>query len=444
MTTMQMDIKTPDTSTNREESEIADDKKGGIFLGAGLSIFLIATAFFSGFHFGTDSNMEAGLGSLFANQSDAPAEGVDLDEFWHVWNLLDQKFVSGSTTDNLTNEDKIRGAIDGLVASYGDPYTVYLPPVDAAAFEEDISGNFGGVGMEVGIRDGVITIIAPLEGTPAEKAGLLSGDKIITIDGKSTDRMSIDEAVKMIRGEAGTDVTLSIYREGLTEFKEVVVTRAIIDIPTVKTEMKEGIFIVSLYNFNALSEMKMQTAMREFVNSGADKMIIDLRGNPGGFLQSAVSIASYFLPVGKVVVEESFGRAEKEDVLYRSSGKTLRTFAPDSIVVLVDRGSASASEILAGALSAHGVATLIGEDTFGKGLVQELVELNDGSSLKVTVARWLTPDGVSISDGGLKPDILVPRDPEKLENGEDVQLDTALSFLKGTYVPATTTTEQLE
>ncbi len=444
MATMQMDIKTLGTDTQKDELETSDDKKGGIFLGAGLSIFLIATAFFSGFHFGTDSNMEAGLGSLFSKQSGAPAEGVDLDEFWHIWNLLDQKFVAGSTTDNLTDEDKIRGAIDGLVASYGDPYTVYLPPVDAAAFEEDISGNFGGVGMEVGIRDGVITIIAPLEGTPAEKAGLLSGDKIITIDGKSTDRMSIDEAVKMIRGEAGTDVTLSIYREGLTEFKEVVVTRAIIDIPTVKTEMKDGVFIVSLYNFNALSEMKMQTAMREFVNSGADKMIIDLRGNPGGFLQSAVSIASYFLPVGKVVVEENFGRDNKEDILYRSSGKTLREFSPDSIVVLIDRGSASASEILAGALSAHDVATLIGEDTFGKGSVQELVELNDGSSLKVTVARWLTPDGVSISDGGLKPDIAITRDPEKLEAGEDIQLDAALSFLKGTYIPATTTPAELE
>lgn len=440
---MQMDIKNTQTETGRQKPDTTDNAKGGVFLGAGLSIFLIATAFFSGFHFGTDSNLEAGLGSLFTKAADKPVEDVSLDEFWHVWNLLDQKFVSGSTTDNLSNEDKVRGAIEGLVASYGDPYTVYLPPVDAAAFEEDISGNFGGVGMEVGIRDGVITIIAPLEGTPAEKAGLLSGDRIITIDGESTDRMSIDAAIKLIRGEPGTDVVLSIYREGLTEFKEVVVTRAIIDIPTVKTEIKDGVFVVSLYNFNALSEMKMQTAMREFVTSGADKMIIDLRGNPGGFLQSAVSIASYFLPVGKVVVEENFGRDEKEDMLYRSSGKTLREFAPDSVVVLVDRGSASASEILAGALSAHGVATLIGEDTFGKGSVQELMELGDGSSLKVTVARWLTPDGVSISDGGLKPDIVVPRDPEKMAAGEDVQLDAALSFLKGTYVPPATTTSQV-
>ena len=443
MATMQMDIKTNNSRTEEVPEEM-DDKKGGVFLGAGLSICLIAAAFFSGFHFGTDSKMEAGLGSLFARQVDAPAEDVNLDEFWHVWNLLEQKFVSGSTTDNLTNEEKIQGAIDGLVASYGDPYTIYLPPVDAASFEEDISGNFGGVGMEVGIRVGVITIIAPLPNTPAEKSGLLAGDKIISIDGKTTERMGIDEAVQLIRGEAGTDVALSIYREGLTEFKEVVVTRGIIDIPTVDTEIKDGVFIVKLYNFNALSEMKMQTAMREFVNSGADKMIIDLRGNPGGFLQSAVAISSYFLPVGKVVVEENFGRAEKEDVLYRSSGKTLREFSPDSIVVLIDRGSASASEILAGALSAHGVATLIGEDTFGKGSVQELVELNDGSSLKVTVARWLTPDGVSISEGGLKPDIKIERTPEMLESEEDEQLETAISFLKGTYVPTTSTTEELE
>lgn len=414
-------------------------------MGAGLSAFLIAAAFFSGFHFGADTRVEAGLGALFAKQIDEPAEGVDLSEFWEVWNLMEEKFVSGTTTSPLTDEERVYGAIEGLVGSYRDPYSVFLPPEDAASFEEDISGNFGGVGMEVGIRDGIITIIAPLPDTPAEQAGLVAGDRIIRIDGEGTERMSIDAAVKRIRGEAGTDVVLTIFREGESDFRDVSVTRAIIDIPTIKTEVRDGVFIVSLYNFNALSEMKMQTALREFVTSGLDKLVIDVRGNPGGFLQSAVSISSYFLPIGKVVVEENFGaQGGRDDVLYRSTGKVIGDFNPDNMVVLIDQGSASASEILAGALSAHGVATLMGETTFGKGSVQELVNLSDGSSLKVTVARWLTPDGVSISEGGLEPDIVVERTSQMIIDGEDPQLEAAVSFLNGTYEPATTTVEEVE
>ncbi len=417
-------------------------RTGGVFMGAGLSVFLIAAAFFSGFHFGADTRVEAGLGALFAKQIDAPVEGVDLSEFWEVWNLMEEKFVSGTTSVSLSDEERVHGAIGGLVASYEDPYSVFLPPEDASSFEEDISGNFGGVGMEIGIRDGVITIIAPLPNTPAEAAGLVAGDKIIRIDGEGTERMGIDQAVKRIRGKAGTEVTLTIFREGENDFRDVVVTRDIIDIPTIKTDIKDGVFVISLYNFNALSEMKMQTALREFVQSGLDKLIVDVRGNPGGFLQSAVSISSYFLPIGKVVVEENFGtQGGREDVLYRSSGKTIGAFNPDSLVVLIDQGSASASEILAGALSAHDVATLMGETTFGKGSVQELVNLSDGSSLKVTVARWLTPDGVSISEGGLAPDIVIERTPQMIIDGEDPQLDAAVQFLNGTYVPATSTPE---
>jgi carboxyl-terminal processing protease len=443
MTAMQFDVQKKETRAPERAERESQSSGGGAFMGAGLAVFLVATAFFSGFHFGSDTRVEAGLGSLFKRPASEPVNGVNLDQFWEVWRLLEQKYVSGTTTDTLTNEERLQGAIDGLVASYGDPYTVYLPPAEAASFEEDISGNFGGVGMEVGMRDGVITIIAPLPNTPAERGGLVAGDRIVRIDGESTERMSIDAAVKRIRGESGTNVVLTIYREGDPEVREVTLTRAIIDIPTIDTEVVDGVFIISLYNFNAISEMKMQEALREFVRSGADKLIVDVRGNPGGFLQSAVSISSYFLPVGKVVVEENFGNSSRDDVVYRSTGKTFRTFTPDSLVILIDRGSASASEILAGALRAHGVATLIGDRTFGKGSVQELVELNGGASLKVTVARWLTPDGVSISDGGLAPDITVARTPEMILADEDPQRQAAIDFLRGRYVaPATTTPAQ--
>jgi carboxyl-terminal processing protease len=376
---------------------------------------------------GGGSNMQANLGALLGGSS-RPQRDVDLSEFWQVWNLLDEKFVSSTTTESISGEDKIYGAIQGLVEAYGDPYTVFLPPEDASKFEEDISGNFSGVGMEVGVRDGVISVIAPLPNTPAERGGVLAGDMIIRIDGNSTEGMSIDEAVSLIRGDEGTEVKLTILREGSEEFQEITLVRETITIPTIETEMRDGAFIIRLYSFNALAEAEMQRALREYIQSGTTKLVLDLRGNPGGYLQGAVSIASYFLPTGKVVVRENYGEGKEED-LYRSTGKTLRNFAPTKMAILVDGGSASASEILAGALQEHGVAKLIGMQTFGKGSVQELVRLGDGSSLKVTIARWLTPNGVSISEGGLTPDIVVERTPEQVTEGEDPQLEAALDHV---------------
>ena len=400
-------------------------------LGVGLGVLLAAASFFSGVHLGSgfnkETDLEAGLFSFFAPTPKAP-EDIELTEFWRVWHLLEDKFVSSTTTEPLSNESRINGAINGLVDSYGDPYTVFLPPKDAEQFEEEISGNFGGVGMEVGLRDGVVTVIAPLPNTPAEAAGLLPSDSVVKIDDESTEGMSIDDAVQRIRGEKGTDVALTIYREGDLEFKEVIITRDTINIPTIDTEQIDDIFVISLYSFNALAESKMQFALREFVESGANKLILDLRGNPGGFLQSAVGIASYFLPSGKVIVRENFGEDKSEEI-YRSSGRDLRHYQPRDMVVLINRGSASASEILAGALQEHDVAVLVGEQTFGKGSVQELVELSDGSSLKVTIARWLTPNGVSISDGGLTPDVEVERTPQQIRDGEDPQLEAALEYL---------------
>lgn len=408
-------------------------------LGIALALLLATATFFSGMHVGTFSTTSgasqgAGIMSLFASFSKEPAD-ADLEEFWRVWELLDEKFAFSSSTEEITTEDKIHGAISGLVRAYGDPYTTYLPPTDAAAFDEDISGNFSGVGMEVGMRDGFVTVIAPLSGTPAERAGIVPGDVIASIDGVGTENMTVDRAVQMIRGERGTTVTLEIARRGAGEMLTIAIVRDQIEIPTVKTEKRDDVFIITLYSFNALAEMKMQEALREYVESDADKLILDMRGNPGGYLQSAVAIASYFLPAGKVVLREQFSDNPTEQI-YRSQGKTLREFAPEEMVVLIDGGSASASEILAGALSQHHIATLVGETSFGKGSVQELVPLKSEASLKVTIARWLTPDGTSISEGGLAPDITVVRTVEDRQEERDPQLDAALEVLRGTYMPA--------
>ena len=227
------------------------------FLGILLALILAAGSFVSGLQVDSlisKESQSASLFSFFTNPAVTSAsENPDLTQFWRVWNLLDEKFIAASSTNSLTAEDKINGAIEGMVATYGDPYTVFLPPVESAAFAEDISGNFSGIGMEVGIRDNVVTIIAPLPDTPAERAGLISGDIITRINDTSTEGMRIDEAVKMIRGEKGTEVRLSIYREGDTEIREIVVVRDTISIPTVVTEMVDGVFVIRLYSFNALA-----------------------------------------------------------------------------------------------------------------------------------------------------------------------------------------------
>lgn len=432
-----------------EQNEIEKEAAPAVrrnFLGAGLAVMLAAAAFFSGLHVGTgtlsDASMEAGLFSFFSSKPPV-SQGVDLKEFWDVWALLEEKYVSASSTDGVSVEERIEGAINGLVRSYGDPYTVFLPPSDASMFEEDISGNFGGVGMEVGLREGLVTVIAPLPNTPAAKAGIVSKDVITEINGESTDGMNIDEAVRLIRGEVGTTVELKIYREGELEFLTISVVRGEITIPTVDTKQEGDVFIISLYSFNAISESKMNEALQEYARSGASKLVLDLRGNPGGFLQSAVSIASYFVPAGKTIVRENFGDGLSEEV-YRSQGRTLGEFMPKQMLVLVDGGSASASEILAGALQEHGVAKLMGEQTFGKGSVQELVSLKNGSSLKVTVARWFTPNGVSISEAGLTPDIVVERTPQQVIDAIDPQLEAAIKWLNGDTTVGSTTAKTVQ
>ncbi|HEY4478265.1 MAG TPA: S41 family peptidase [Candidatus Paceibacterota bacterium] len=382
---------------------------------------------------------------LFTNNIKIPDDVSITDKqfepFWKVWNILNQKYVAATTTDT---EARIWGAIQGLASSQGDPYTVFFPPDESKMFKSDISGNFEGVGMEIGIKDNILTVVAPLKDSPAERSGLHAGDKIIMIDDTNTADMPADKAVKLIRGPKGSKVKITVIREGSTQPLEKTIIRDIIDIPTIQTEVKnsdgttsvdkvsglrsDGVFIIRLFSFTAQSPDLFRSALRQFIESGSNKLIIDLRGNPGGYLDAAWDMASWFLPVGKVIVTEDFG-GKKPDIVYRSKGYDV--FSKNlKLVVLVDAGSASASEILAGALREHGIATLIGTKTFGKGSVQELIEITGNTSLKVTVARWLTPEGHNLSNEGLSPDIEVKITQKEIDDKKDPAMDKAVEFLK--------------
>lgn len=367
---------------------------------------------------------------LLGNALDAtPDSSADLGDFWKAWNVLNSQFVqTHGTSSNPSAEERVWGAIQGMTSSFGDPYTVFLPPEDAKIFIEDIAGNFVGVGMEIAIQNDVLTVIAPLKNTPAERAGILTGDKILAINGASTDGLSTDEAVKLIRGEKGTEVTFTIYREEDGEASDISVIRDTIETPVLEHSLnaEAGVYSISIYSFSANSASLFNRALADFRKTGVKKLIIDVRGDPGGYLEAAVAIASNFLDKNEAIVTEDYD-GKRENIVHRSRG-TGGVPAGTKVVVLMNKGSASASEILAGALQDAGKATLIGTKSFGKGSVQELVDIGK-ASLKVTVARWLTPSGRSISDGGLTPDIEVERTREDVEAGKDPQLERAIQFL---------------
>ena len=366
-------------------------------------------------------------------------DAADFNQFWKAWNIINDKYVP-TKHKAVSNQEKVWGAIGGLASSLGDPYTYFMPPQEKTLFEQDVKGSFGGVGMQIGVKDGVLTVIAPLKGSPSERAGIKKGDKVYRIDGATTTNMSVDKALYLIRGEVGKSVHLSLIREGVKTPIEVSVVREVIAVPTVDTEKKGDVFIIHLYGFPATGADLFRNALREFVQSGSNKLVLDLRGNPGGYLEVAVDMASWFLPEGRVVVseEEKTGLGQ----VYRSKGYNV--FGDKfHFVILIDGGSASAAEILSGALSQHGVATLVGTKSFGKGSVQELIPITDDTSLKITIARWITPNGTNLSAGGLDPDVKVDYTKEDADAGRDPQMDKAIEILRSGVFPkagdATTT-----
>lgn len=383
----------------------------------------ILSSFGAGFYFGKMQIPTTPPEGILNAELGKP-EGTDFSLFWQAWRALEDNYVDKNALDY---QQMIYGAISGMVNAVGDPYTLYMPPEDTKIFKEDVSGEFQGVGMEIGIRDNQLTIIAPMEGTPADRAGLRAGDKIAAINGSSTQGMSTDKAVKLIRGPKGTEVVLTIFRDGWNETMDFTIVRDVIEIPSIKLEIKEGhIAYLKLHQFSEASRSAFNESAIKIINSPADRIILDLRNNPGGYLEVAQHIAGWFLQKGELVAIEDFG-GDTPNNEYRTAGPSNLVNYP--IVILINKGSASASEILAGTLKDNRGVQLIGEQSFGKGSVQTLEELDKGS-LKVTIARWRTPNGTLINGTGLTPDIEVKLAEEDIDKNLDPQLDKAIEIIK--------------
>jgi carboxyl-terminal processing protease len=345
---------------------------------------------------------------------------ADLGEFWDVWSLVDQNYL----VKPLDQQKMVYGAISGMVNSLGDPYSTFLTPEENKALSQELQGVFGGIGAEIGYRDNAITVIAPLKGSPAEKAGLLAGDKIAEVEGESTENMNVDQVVSKIRGQEGTKVKLVVVRNGAAVPFEI--TRETIQDKTVRWEMKDNkIVYIDITQFKQDTAKELDAQIGDILAQDPKGIVLDLRNNPGGYLDVVVDVASRFVEEGQTIVVEDSGKEQKT---YKANGN--RRLGGLPMTVLVNEGSASASEILAGALKDHKLATLVGKNTFGKGLVQGITDLKDGSALKITVAKWLTPNGANINKNGIAPDVAVEYTSDDFKAGKDPQLDKALELLK--------------
>ncbi|QLG69335.1 MAG: S41 family C-terminal processing peptidase [Candidatus Woesebacteria bacterium] len=355
-------------------------------------------------------------------------KNVDFSLFWKVWDTLGVSYYDKS---KLNPSKMVEGAISGMVAAIGDPYTVYLPPEENKVVEEDLQGSFGGVGIQIGFKGKQLAVVAPLPDTPAEKAGVKAGDFILAIKDekkkidKTTGGMSLPEAVQIIRGPAGSEVTLTLLRDGQNEPIEVKLVRADIKVPSVILTFEgknKDIAYLKLLKFGGETENEWNNAVSKIISNNTKGIILDLRNNPGGYLQGAVDIASDFLKLGTVVVSQEVN-GKKDD--FKTS--RLPRLPKYPLVILVNEGSASASEILAGALRDQAEVKLVGKTTFGKGTIQEPKTINGGAGLHITIARWLTPKGEWVNEKGLKPDIEVD---DKPDTTEDEQFNKALEVLK--------------
>ncbi|MFA4830802.1 MAG: S41 family peptidase [Patescibacteria group bacterium] len=343
---------------------------------------------------------------------------VNFDQFWDVWNKVKNKFV-----DKPVDEVKLfYGALSGMVNGLGDPYSVYLPPEPAGEFVKDLAGEFEGIGAEIGVRDNRLKVIAPLRESPAERAGLRPGDTIFAIDGKETASLSLEEAVLKIRGPKGTAVKLTVSHDGFESVEEIEVIRDTITVPTVYWEMKDdGIAYLRISYFNQDTWDRFDKAVREIIIKSPKGIILDMRSNPGGYLETSVDVASEWVQSGIIVSEAS---SDLDRRVYNSRGA--HRFNGIRTVVLVDGGTASGSEIVAGALQDHGVAKVVGIKTYGKGSVQDFEILPDGSALKLTIARWYTPNNRQIDKEGIAPDVAVEEMfiVGKNDDGEDTGIIT--------------------
>lgn len=399
------------------------------YLQLGILVLFCTLFFWIGFNKGKISQSESAplqlQSTIFVNKDKGADKSIDFSLFWKVWDLLKDKYIDAGKLDAKA---LYYGAIKGMLQATGDPYTTFFTAEENKQFNEDISGNFEGIGAELGIKNGILTVIAPLQGTPSEKAGLRSGDKIIKIDGKNASEMSIEEAVNGIRGPKGSSVMLTIFREGNKDTQDIKVTRDIINVKSVTIEWKDNrIAYIEITRFGDDTSRGFSSAISQVKAKKADGLIIDLRNNPGGYLDASIEIASKLLPSNKVVVIEESGNKDQKK-MYTRGGDIASGI---ETIVLINEGSASASEILAGALRDNrSNVTLLGKKSFGKGSVQEFIDLSQGTAAKITVARWLTPNGVQINDQGINPDKEVDLTNDDYNNNRDPQLDAAMQILK--------------
>jgi len=402
-------------------------KYAGVYLSSIMAIILFGLGVLTGqFLLSKKNNAiaadnNAAWGVNIFNLGANPTRDVDFNQFWQVWQKVKSKYVKQPVKDS----DLFYGAMQGLVAGVNDPYTVYFPPKQAEEFNKSLDGEFSGIGAEIGIKNNQLVVISPLPGTPAERAGLRPGDKIISIDKTFTAGMDVGEAVDKIRGESGSKVTLSVMRSGFTKSQDFVITRQTINVPSVMFSIKnKNVGYMRIMQFNQDTVPQFEAAIKQMQDKKITKLVVDLRNNPGGYLDAAISLASEWVPAGRIVAEKYSDGSMNEHTSYG-----LHNLKDVQTVVLVNGGSASASEILAGALQDYGKATLVGEKTFGKGSVQEFENLPDGSALKITVAEWYTPKDKNINNEGITPDVVVKENWEKEKIGEDSVLAKALQIL---------------
>jgi carboxyl-terminal processing protease len=358
-------------------------------------------------------------------------KNVDFAMFWDIWDEVHKGYFDKNSIDDSA---LVYGAIKGMVSSVGDPYTVFLTPSENRVTQEDLSGNFEGVGIQIGFKGSQLAVVSPLEGSPAEDAGVKAGDIIAGIKDEEKDiergtvGITLPEAVQIIRGPAGSIVTLSLLREGSDTPIIADVIRREINVPSVALEFvgeDESIAHLKVLKFGGETEEEWESAVLEILKKqNLSGVIVDVRNNPGGYLQGAVGLGSEFLAEGDVVVAEEYSDGSKTEFFVERVGRLTR----DKVVVLVNGGSASASEILAGALRDQIEAPIVGDITFGKGTVQESKQLEGEVGLHLTVARWLTPSGYWVHDQGITPDYEVENDPETIE---DEQLDQAIQVMNG-------------
>lgn len=388
-----------------------------------LLIIFVAAGYSLGLYEAQKRGVFLGDGRVL-NQGETPkflGKDADFSTFWDVWSLVQNAYVD----QPVSEKNLYYGSIAGLVNGLHDPYSTYFTPEEARAFNEQLSGSFFGIGAQLDQKDGQIVVIAPLPGTPAERGGIQPEDAILTIDGVETRGMSLDEAVGRIRGEKGTAVILGILHKDTTESVEISLIRDEIHTDSVTYTLRDdNIAVIEVSMFNEDTSALFATAAQRVLQDHATGIVLDLRNNPGGLLDTAITLAGYWIPKGQPVVLEEV-RGERDSLF--ASGSSVLAQVPTA--VLVNGGSASASEILAGALQDFQEATVIGEQTFGKGSVQEYHDLPDGGAVKITVARWLTPLGRSIDQSGIAPDTLIPLTLEDVHAHNDPQLDAAVDFL---------------